>query len=360
MNHRTIISSPHSALLDQLCEQLSAAASLAETENHWPMGQLELCGEYGVYGWFVPAQDGGLGWSDADITRGYIRLAEACLTTSFVITQRTGAIQRFAAMAAESVKAAFLPGMLSGETFTTIGISHLTTSRRHLKTPVLRAELSDEAVKLDGYSPWVTGAAHAQLVVLGASTDDGQQVLVAVPTDLPGVRAAEPSRLIALSGSHTGALECHQVNVPREFLLAGPAENVMAKRQGGNTGGLQTSALAVGLSRAAARFLQHEADRRPELLGPTTSLVNELDAMQVDLIARAEGQQDCTLEELRTRANSLVLRATQAALAAAKGAGFVVGHPVGRWCREALFFLVWSCPQPVVNAALCEFAGLSE
>ena len=54
----------------------------------------------------------------------------------------------------------------------------------------------------------------------------------------------------------------------------------------------------------------------------------------------------------------LVLRATQGALAAAKGAGYVVGHPVGRWCREALFFLVWSCPQGVMAAALCELAGL--
>ena len=47
----------------------------------------------------------------------------------------------------------------------------------------------------------------------------------------------------------------------------------------------------------------------------------------------------CTKESIRQRANSLVLRATQAALAAAKGTGYVVGHPAGRWCREALFFL---------------------
>ena len=66
----------------------------------------------------------------------------------------------------------------------------------------------------------------------------------------------------------------------------------------------------------------------------------------------------CTNDELRARANSLVLRATQAALAAAKGTGYVVGHPAGRWCREALFFLVWSCPQGVLNANLCELAGV--
>ncbi len=61
---------------------------------------------------------------------------------------------------------------------------------------------------------------------------------------------------------------------------------------------------------------------------------------------------------LRAQANSLALRASQAALAAAKGTGYVVGHPAGRWCREALFFLVWSCPQGVMAANLCELAGL--
>jgi alkylation response protein AidB-like acyl-CoA dehydrogenase len=65
-----------------------------------------------------------------------------------------------------------------------------------------------------------------------------------------------------------------------------------------------------------------------------------------------------TGNELRQRANSLALRASQAALAAAKGAGYVAGHPAGRLCREALFFLVWSCPQPVLQANLCELAGI--
>ncbi len=356
----TLITTPDDSALDALCEQLAAGAAQIDSDNAWPGRQLELCGRYGVYRWFVPESDGGLAWSDADLARGYIRLAEACLTTSFVITQRTGAIQRVAAMGNDAIKSQYLPDLLSGKKFATIGISHLTTSRRHLKTPALRAELSGDAIVLEGYSPWVTGAAHAHLVVLGAVTDDGQQVLVAVPAKLPGIHAPEPSQLIALSGSHTGALECKQASVPREYLLAGPAENVMAQRSGGNTGGLQTSALAIGLSRAAVRYLQREAEKRPELNGPVAALADELETIEIDLLARAAGQADCTLEELRTRANSLVLRATQASLAAAKGAGFVAGHPVGRWCREALFFLVWSCPQPVVNAALCELAGLSD
>jgi hypothetical protein len=66
------------------------------------------------------------------------------------------------------------------------------------------------------------------------------------------------------------------------------------------------------------------------------------------------------MESIRQRANSLVLRAAQAWLAACKGAGFVTGHPAERLVREAMFFLVWSCPQPVLAAALREFACVLE
>jgi len=127
---------------------------------------------------------------------------------------------------------------------------------------------------------------------------------------------------------------------------------------GAKTGGLQTSTLAIGLSSSAIDYLEREAQQRIDLKKPADELRREHAALQRDLLALAAGDLVCTNEALRVRANSLVLRSTQAALAAAKGAGYVVGHPAGRMAREALFFLVWSCPAPVMQANLCELAGL--
>jgi hypothetical protein len=59
---------------------------------------------------------------------------------------------------------------------------------------------------------------------------------------------------------------------------------------------------------------------------------------------------------LRARANVLALRATQAALTANKGAGFVRPHAAQRRARQALFFLVWSCPRPAAEATLRDLA----
>jgi alkylation response protein AidB-like acyl-CoA dehydrogenase len=239
-----------------------------------------------------------------------------------------------------------------------VGISHLTTSRRHLATPVLLAEEVDGGFRLNGYSPWVTGAGHAQHLVVGATLADQQQILAVVPRDLAGVRVPPPESLVGLSGSHTGRVELENVWIGREWLLAGPHGEIMKQGVGARTGGLQTSTLALGLAKTAIDYLSDERAARDWLATPADALRAEWDDVHDQLFASLAGKPVCSDTDLRTRANSLVLRATQAAMTAAKGAGYLSGHPVGRWCREALFFLVWSCPPVVLSANLCEFAGI--
>jgi alkylation response protein AidB-like acyl-CoA dehydrogenase len=192
----------------------------------------------------------------------------------------------------------------------------------------------------------------------GAATD--RQLLTVVPKDLPGVKVVEPLPLVGVSASSTGPVHFTGVEVGDEWLITGPVVNVMASGLGASTGGLETSTLALGLAQAALEFLTKEASQRPDLAEPTKALAAEHVKLVEDLLGIARGQTYCSKESIRQRANSLVLRATQAALSAAKGSGYVVGHPAGRWCREALFFLVWSCPQPVAAANLCELAGIAE
>jgi hypothetical protein len=92
---------------------------------------------------------------------------------------------------------------------------------------------------------------------------------------------------------------------------------------------------------------------RPELRLGAERLEEVRRRLREDLFRLAEGgATPDAAGQLRGRANSLVLRATQTALTAAKGAGFLRRHPAQRWARQALFFLVWSCPRPAVEATL--------
>ena len=358
MNRSSVVNTPDDAALARLCERLKELSGPLDRTLEWPREQLRLCGEAGVFQWFMPRHWGGQEWSDLDITRGYLRLGAACLTTTFVITQRTGACLRIAGSDNERLQERLLPDLVSGSAFATVGISHLTTSRRHLREPVLRAKQTQNGFVLDGYSPWVTGAAHASVVVTGAELDDGRQILMAVPTDSPGVTIPPPQQLVGLSASHTGVVELAGVELARDWLLAGPVDNVMKVGVGAGTGGLQTSTLAIALAGAALDYLEGEAAARGDLAEPAGELRREHRRLEETLLALAAGNPVCSNDEIRASANSLGLRASQAALAAAKGSGYVVGHPAGRFCREALFFLVWSCPQGVMAANLCELAGL--
>jgi alkylation response protein AidB-like acyl-CoA dehydrogenase len=359
------ITSPDDPVLAELCAELAQRAAEMDRTGKWPADQLRLCGEHGVFEWFIDPVWGGRGWREEDVVRGYLALSAACLTTTFVLTQRTGACRRVEGCSNEALKSRLLPGLASGELFATVGISHLTTSRRHLGKPVLTAEAIPGGFRLNGMSPWVTGGRAADVIVLAATLIErgeatGRQLLIAAPTDTPGLSVAEPLPLIGVSASETGPVNLNNADVSDEWLIAGPIPNVMASGVGAGTGGYETSTLAVGLAQAAIHFLNSEAFKREDLMQPAQALEVEHSRLLIDLMAAARGDATCSKESIRQRANSLVLRTSQAALSAAKGTGYVVGHPAGRWCREALFFLVWSCPQPVSAANLCELAGIAD
>jgi|HubBroStandDraft_6_1064221.scaffolds.fasta_scaffold28618_2 alkylation response protein AidB-like acyl-CoA dehydrogenase len=333
-----------------LCGQLEElTAGLSDVED-WPGRQLQLIAEAGLLGWGLPAEFGGRAVSDATMLAAYESLAAACLTTTFVLTQRNAACQRITNSDNQDIKAELLPQLCAGDLFATVGISHLTTSRQHLAKPSVSAVETDTGFVLNGTVPWVTGAPSADYLVSGGTLADGRQVLLAVQASLAGVEVKTPMRLLALSASQTATVAFNDVLVPRHALLAGPVENVMRVR-GGGAGSLTTSALAVGLTGGILNRLSHEAERRPDLFPIHRALETEWMRVKSDLFASATSS-----ELVRQEANSLVLRAAQAYLAASKGAGFVIGHPAERAVREAMFFLVWSCPQPVVSAALREFA----
>lgn len=358
------ITSPDDPALAELCQELARREADLDQTNSWPAEQLRLCGEAGVFEWFLPPELGGQGWDDETVTRGYLALSKACLTTTFVITQRTGACRRIAGGDNQTLKDRLLPDLVTGATFATVGISHLTTSRRHLDKPVLAAERIAGGWRLDGFAPWVTGASHADTVVVGSNVVEGDEttadeMLVAVPADAAGFSAPSSFEMVALSASKTGPAKLEGVEVSDEQIISGPVEKVMQKGIGAGTGGPQTSTLALGAASASLEILAEEASRREDLRDANDALRAEYSELLVDLLAAARGAPNCPNESLRQRANSCVLRASQAALTATKGAGYLANAPAGRRCREALFFLVWSCPQPVQNANLCELAGIS-
>src|SRR5262249_30042002 len=187
----------------------------------------------------------------------------ACLTTTFILSQREAAVRRIEGSANEAVRRELLGPLARCEQFATVGLSQLTTSRQHLQ-PTLMAHAAGDGFVLDGSIPWVTGAPQADYLVIGAVTDTGMQLLAVLPTKQPGVHVHPPLDLMALQGSLTAEVRLERVKLDRRWLLAEPAQNVLAAGRSG-PGGLETSCLALGLAGAAIEYVTNEATTRADL-----------------------------------------------------------------------------------------------
>lgn len=346
-----------------LCDRLRESTANLQNAEAWPAEQLHAMSDAGVLGWLIPPEFGGTDISPIGLIRGYQELATACLPSTFVLTQRNGAIQRIVRSENEGFKSELLPSLASDELFATVGISHLTTSRQHWKLPTVRVEQVDAGFILNGDIPWVTGADKADYIVSGGTLHNRKQVLLAINTSAAGIAIDQPAELMALNATRTASVRLNQVFVPLTDVLFKPVEGVM-KLGGSGAGAYTTSALAIGHARGALQQLWIEANNRPDLEPIAAAFQSDLESawsdLQTAVLAEADGSpEDSNVEAMRTRCNSLVLRTTQAYLGASKGAGFVAAHRASQLVREAMFFLVWSCPQPVVMANMRELAGTS-
>ncbi len=337
------------AQLDAVAADLTRLAAETAQTGPWGSGSFAVLARAGLLAEWIPAEDGGHGADEATLVATLTVVARNCLTTALVLSQWAAACRLISAAGPE-IRRRELPALARGDRFTTVGISQLTTSRRHLGTAAVRAHRGPSGWRLEGQCPWVTGADRSDTLVTGAIDDDGKQCFFLVATSAPGVTVGPPLPMLALSGSRTAAVGLDAVR---------PAAVLEPPAGGVRTGGLATIALALGAAHAAVDLLTAEASGRPVLDPIAAALAAEVDSVAADLHRAAVGGIDPDgRDRLRSAATSLALRASQATLTACKGAGFIHGHPAERLVREACFFLVWSCPQAVATNVLCSLAGL--
>ena len=347
------------AHLARLTQRLAKEDGPADVSGVWPEAIWKILVEERATRWALPGRPG----DRAQLLANYASVAEGSLTAAFILTQHDAAIRRLT-LASGPGKAraeSWLDRIADGAIFPTVGISQLTTSRRHGPRAMAATE-TPEGFRLDGAMPWVTAAERADLFVTGGMLDDGRQLLAAVPRDAPGLTVQPAFDLAALGSSRTSEIACESVFIGPEDVLAGPSLDVMATPGLAGTGGLETSALALGQARAAIAALHELAEAgRDDLREPVSALSISWTRVVADLILAAEGSAEAPAPSLiRGQANDLALRATQAFLTAKKGSGFLRSEPAQRWARQSLFFLVWSCPSPVASAAIRDLAGLCE
>lgn len=301
--------------------------------------------------WALPREFGGEEVEPLELHLRYEQIARQSLERALILTQRDSAVGIIAASANEATRRRLLEEVRGGA-FVTVGIAQLTTSRQG-GPPTMRATPVAGGYRIDGNIPWATGASSAKYVIAGAATDEGQ-VLFPLPTDARGVTIDSPLPLVAMAGTLTSEVRCESVELPKEMVLLGPAANVLSLRR--KSVPLPQAFLALGHCRRAVDVIgEHDSDRGRALQLRFAEQVNALHTQVV--AACAEGADPALVPLLRGQCNELALRVTHAAVAFYKGSALLMSHPAQQLAREAMFLLVWSCPDPVIDCTVDLLSG---
>jgi alkylation response protein AidB-like acyl-CoA dehydrogenase len=317
----------------------------------WPADDLSDLDSIGAMRWSVPREFGGEGWAPLDVHLAYERLASASLADALILSQRDSAVDLIDAAEGAPLRDTWLRQLARGEIFSTIGIAQLTTSRQG-GAPALRATQTSNGYRVDGLIPWSTGAAKSAFVVVGAVLENGRQILFALPTDIAGVNIDPPMQLVALRSTLTTSIRCDGAIIERQFILRDQVDRALAGRKRGL--GLAQTFLALGLCRGALDLIgEHDSDRAREAHRRFDS---ELTMLRDEILTLSqpgrEADAGAAAPRIRGRCNELALRITHAAVTLYKGTALLATHPAQRLAREAMFLLVWSCPNPVIDCTV--------
>ena len=335
--------------LKPVLERIASRATRYDIESLWPVEDLADLASVGAMGWAIDTAFGGEGLDAVTLHDRYEMIATASLATALVLSQRDAAAGYLEASENVAAREIYLPMLVRNEAWTTIGISHLTTSHQ---SGTLTAERDGDGLLVNGTIPWSTGGGQADFIVAAARMLDGQQVLFVLPTNLRGVSVQPPMKLATLAAAPTCAVRCAAVPIGKDLILAGPAEKVLGNRT--RSLPLGQAFAALGLTRAALQLI--EQLRLPSAVttfDTLTTQLTELSNTVRDANTRLSAEHDLQSGPLiRSECNNLALRATHAAVTVYKGSALRLDHPAQRLAREAMFLLVWSSPTSVMDRNL--------
>jgi alkylation response protein AidB-like acyl-CoA dehydrogenase len=332
-------------------EGIAQRAQAYDISTDWPQHDLAGLEAAGAMRWSIPAQWGGQPLSALQLHLRYEQLAAASVATALIFTQRDAAAGLIAGSDNASKRESLLRRLADNASWMTVGIAQLTTSRQGAK-PALLAERVAGGFLLNGVIPWCTGGHQSTFIVAGATLAGGQQILFVLQQHQQGVQWDRPMQLVALTCTLTSGVRLKNVLIDDKWLLRGPADGVL--------GGRHTSLVlgqcftATGLCRSATDLIQrHTSDAAQEAFARFDKQLGELrdEVMALSAPGR-EPEAQAANARLRAACNDLALRTTHAAVSLYKGSALLKSHPAQRLAREAMFLLVWSCPNPVIECTV--------
>ncbi len=281
---------------------LAPAAAEVDRATLVPRAHLDELADAGLYGLAGPGVPPPTRWLATEV------LASGCMATTFVWLQHHGAV---GTVRRSPLAEAWLAPMLSGAVRGGIAVGGVRSDR-----PSMHARRGASGWEVHGHVPWTTGWGLIDVLLVGATTDDGRELWCLLDAAECHTLSVEPLQLIAANASATVRLTFDGHAIADERIVGVvPHEPPPAHDGGGRNNG----SLALGLVRRVCG-----------LVGPS-----RLDAELETCRSALDAAGALELGEARAAASALALRATTRLAVVAGAAAIVAGSTAERSLREA-------------------------
>lgn len=310
-------------------------------------------GDLGFFGMTIPEEHGGVGGDYVTYALMMEELGRADSSVRGIVSVSSGLVAKpILEHGTPEQQAEWLPRLAAGRALGCFGLTEPGhgSDAGHLTT---RARRDGDDWVLDGAKMFITNGTWADVALVFARTsDDGARGVTAflVPTDTPGFEAREVIGKLGLRGQATAELHLDGVRLPSTAVLGELGQGFKIAMSTLDKGRLGIAASCVGivqgcLEETVAYTTQREQFGRPlagfQLVQDMIAQLSvDADAARLltwrvaDLVDRGES---FTIEASKAKyfASEAAVRASNTALQAFGGYGFVDDYPVQKYLRDA-------------------------
>ncbi len=329
-------------------DTLAPLAERIDREGLYPETFMRELGAAGGYACVGTADEGGNGLGLA-AQIGVIReIGKTCGATAFSVWCQAACAWYLHQTPNAPVRQRYLADVLRGKVLAGTGMSNTVKHLADIEAHNLQAEAVDGGWRVNGVLPWVSNLGDSHIWANTAQTADGY-VMFITGAGREGVSLKPCPEFCALEGTRTFALKFDNVFVPQEDVLATPQQfddyiksikaGFILLQIGIGAGIIDGCLNDIRLADVGGGELNFYLDNGAD------ELQTRLDALAAKTLALADAAwrgEAHLLETLQTRlgASELCLAAAESAALHAGAKGYLMGSPVQRRRREALFVAI--------------------
>lgn len=304
---------------------LAPAAEETDASGVIAQANLDALAEAGLYG---------LGVGDepfVDVCLAVEILAEACLTTAFLLSQHIGQLRIVASAAPAALQAQWLEPMRRGER----RVGAAFTGAAMAGPALLHATPDGAGWRLDGWTPWISGWGHIDAMHAAGRAPDGRVVWALLDARIGDGLAVKPLQLLAIDASATV-----QATFDGVAMAADRVTQITPEPTGGVVPAATRmhAALSLGVASRCAALLESER-LRIEVDGMRARLDDALEDADALALARAA-------------VGELTIRAASALLVRGGARGAIAAGAAQRLVREAHLLSIFGLRAPIKAALL--------